>query len=141
MDFPGGSVVKNPSAKQETQETQAPSVGRKIPWRRKWQPTPVFLPGESHGQRSLAGYSPRGHKESDMAEHACAEVLCLSASVSASAHLCESLHLRMCLHMDTFLSLCVFVYLTLQSSALCAFISQMSPIFFFWGGGAEGNLG
>ena len=33
----------------------------KIPWRRKWQPTPVFLPGESHGQRSLAGYSPWGH--------------------------------------------------------------------------------
>ena len=32
----------------------------KIPWRRKWQPTPVFLPGESHGQRSLAGYSPQG---------------------------------------------------------------------------------
>ena len=40
----------------------------KVPWRRKWQPTPVFLPGESHGQRSLAGYSPRGHKESDMTE-------------------------------------------------------------------------
>ena len=39
---------------------------RKIPWRRKWQPTPVFLPGESHGQRSLAGYSPWGCKESDM---------------------------------------------------------------------------
>ena len=36
-----------------------PSVG-KIPWRRKWQPTPVFLPGESHGQRSLAGYTVRG---------------------------------------------------------------------------------
>ena len=35
-------------------------------WRRKWQPTPVFLPGESHRQRSLAGYSPRGCKESDM---------------------------------------------------------------------------
>ena len=35
---------------------------RKIPWRRKWQPTPVFLPGESHGQRSLEGYSPWGHK-------------------------------------------------------------------------------
>ena len=40
----------------------------KIPWRRKWQPTPVFLPGESHGQRSLAGYSPRGRKESDTTE-------------------------------------------------------------------------
>ena len=36
---------------------------RKIPWRRIWQPTPVFLPGKSHGQRSLAGYSPWGHKE------------------------------------------------------------------------------
>ena len=35
---------------------------RKIPWRRKWQPTPVFLPGKSQGQRSLAGYSPWGHK-------------------------------------------------------------------------------
>uniref|UniRef100_A0A8B9YB93 Signal peptide peptidase like 2C n=1 Tax=Bos mutus grunniens TaxID=30521 RepID=A0A8B9YB93_BOSMU len=59
----------------------APSVGseqkqeprfnpwvRKIPWRRKWQPTPVFLPGESHGWRSLVGYSPRGHKESDTTE-------------------------------------------------------------------------
>ena len=44
-----------------------PWVG-KIPWRRKWQPTPVFLPGESHGQRSLAGYSPYGCKESDTTE-------------------------------------------------------------------------
>ena len=35
---------------------------RKIPWRRKWQPTPVFLPGKSHGQRSLAGYSPCGRQ-------------------------------------------------------------------------------
>jgi len=36
---------------------------RKIPWRRKWQPTAVFLPGKSHGQRSLVGYSPWGPKE------------------------------------------------------------------------------
>ena len=42
---------------------------RKSPWRRKWQPTPVFLPGKSHGERSLAGYSPWGHKESDITEH------------------------------------------------------------------------
>ena len=41
-----------------------PRVG-KIPWRRKWQPTPVFLPGKSLGQRSLAGCSPWGHKEQD----------------------------------------------------------------------------
>ena len=43
---------------------------RKIPWRRKWQPTPVFLPGKPHGQRSLAGRSSWGHKESDTAGHA-----------------------------------------------------------------------
>ena len=44
-----------------------PWVG-KIPWRRAWQPTPVFLPGESCGQRSLVGYNPWGHKESDTTE-------------------------------------------------------------------------
>ena len=42
--------------------------GVKIPWRRKWQATPVFLPGESHGQRSLVGYSPWGCKELDRTE-------------------------------------------------------------------------
>ena len=36
-----------------------------VPWRKKWQPTPVFLPGKSHGQRSLAGYSLRGHKKNE----------------------------------------------------------------------------
>jgi len=44
-----------------------PWVGM-IPWRRAWQSTPVTLPGESQGQRSLAGYSPRGQKESDTTE-------------------------------------------------------------------------
>ena len=53
---------------QETQETRFnPWVG-KIPWRREWLSIPVFLPGESHGQRNLAGYSPWGHKELDMTE-------------------------------------------------------------------------
>ena len=40
----------------------------KIPWGRKWQPAPVFFPRKSHGQRSLVGYSPWGHKESDTTE-------------------------------------------------------------------------
>ena len=44
-----------------------PWVGN-TPWRREWQPTPVFLPGKSHGQRSLVGCSPRGHKELDTTE-------------------------------------------------------------------------
>ena len=44
-----------------------PWVGR-IPWRREWQPTPVFWPEKSHGQRSLAGYCPKGSRESDTTE-------------------------------------------------------------------------
>ena len=42
---------------------------RKIPWRRKWQPTPVFLPGKFHGQKNLVGYSPWGCRELDTTEH------------------------------------------------------------------------
>ena len=56
---PVAQRVKNLPALQETQETHIQSLGQEDPWRRKWQPTPVFLPGKSHGQRSLAGYSPR----------------------------------------------------------------------------------
>ena len=51
-------VVKNPPANAEDIKHEFDLWVRKIPWRRAWQPTPVFLPGESHGQRSLAGYSP-----------------------------------------------------------------------------------
>ena len=49
-------------------ETSVWSLGQEDPWRRKWLPTPVFLPGEFRGQRSLVGYSPWGHKESDKTE-------------------------------------------------------------------------
>ena len=72
--IPGDAVVKNlptnvgdtrdasliPALKQELPE--------KFPWSRKWQPTPIFLPGKSHGQRGLLGYSPWGFKESDTTE-------------------------------------------------------------------------
>ena len=52
-----------------TRETQVQSLGRKDPLeKREWQPIPVFLPGESHGQRILAGYSPWGRKQSDRPE-------------------------------------------------------------------------
>ena len=53
---------------QEPQEAWVQSLGPEDPWRRKWQPMPVFLPGEFHGQRSLVGYSPQGLKESDTTE-------------------------------------------------------------------------
>ena len=61
--FPGDSVVKNQPAMQERQEKWFDPWLEKIRWRRKWQPIPVFFPGESHWQRSLAGYSPRGPKK------------------------------------------------------------------------------
>ena len=66
--------LSGPSGKGPTRQCRRhkrhgfnPWVG-KIPWRRKWQPIPVFLPGESHGQRSMAGYSPWGRKELDTTE-------------------------------------------------------------------------
>ena len=63
--FPYGSAVKNLPAIQETQENGFHHWVWKIPWSRVWQPTPAFLPGKSRGQRSLVGYHPWGHKESD----------------------------------------------------------------------------
>ena len=62
----GDSLVAQKEKKNlpSMQETRV----RKIPWRREWQPTPVFLPGESHGQRSMVGYTSWGHRESDMTE-------------------------------------------------------------------------
>ena len=60
--------VMNPSAMQENRRCGFNLWVGKIPWRRAWQPTPVFLLGESLGQRSLVGYSPWGCKESDTTE-------------------------------------------------------------------------
>ena len=69
MGFPGGASGKEPCCKCRTHKRHGfkPLVG-KIPWRRAWQPTPQLLPGESHGQRILAGYSPYDCTESDMTE-------------------------------------------------------------------------
>ena len=56
--FPGGAVVKNPPVNARDVRNVVLIPVRKIPWQKKWQPTPVLLPGESHGQRSLEGYIP-----------------------------------------------------------------------------------
>ena len=61
-------VVKNLSANEADMRQEFNLWVRKMPWRRKWQPTPVFLPGKSNGQRSLAVYSPWGCKASDMTQ-------------------------------------------------------------------------
>ena len=63
-----GLVVKNLPVNTGDTGMWVQSLGQKIPWRRKWQSTPEFLPGESRGPRSLMGYSLQGHKELDMAE-------------------------------------------------------------------------
>ena len=73
--FPGGASGEEPACQCRRPKRTSlvelllfnPWVG-KIPWRKKWQPAPIFLPGEFHGQRSLAGYNPWGHAESDTTE-------------------------------------------------------------------------
>ena len=65
--FPSGLDSKE-SACQHRRCRFDPWV-RKVPWRRKWQPIPVFLPGKSHGQKSFVGYSPWGPRELDTIEH------------------------------------------------------------------------
>ena len=56
------------SAKEHTANAGNAGDSGSIPWRKAWQPTAVFLPRESHAQRSLEGYSPYGHEESDTTE-------------------------------------------------------------------------
>ena len=67
--FPMAPWVRNPPAVHETQEMQVRSLGQEDPLEEEVG-APVFLPGESHGQRSLVGYSPKGRRESDMTEQA-----------------------------------------------------------------------
>ena len=69
LDFAGGASGKEHTCQGRRHKRHRfnPWVG-KIPWRMAWQPTPVFWPGESHGKRSLVGYSPKDHKELDTTE-------------------------------------------------------------------------
>ena len=69
--FPDGSMVKNPPAMQEPQETQVQFLGQEDPLEEGTAThSSILLPGESQGQGSLVGYSPWGHKESEATEHA-----------------------------------------------------------------------
>ena len=86
--FPGGSVVKDPPVMQETQEMRVRFLGQEGPLEEGMttlMPIPVFLLRKSHGQGSLAGYSPWSSKESDITEcthtHILPEILSLSNSV------------------------------------------------------------
>ena len=76
-------AAMNLPAGAEDTRTWVQALGREDPWRRKWHPTPVFLPGESHGEGSLVGYSPRGHKESDRTEQLSAHASALNSTSDA----------------------------------------------------------
>ena len=58
----------------------------KIPWRKEWLPTPVFLPGESHGQRNMLGYSSWGRKESEMTEQLLLSLWTAACRLGSSVH-------------------------------------------------------
>ena len=90
VGFLGGASGKEPTCQRRRCKRSGfdPSV-RKIPWRRAWQPRPVFLSGESHGQRSLVGYHPQGCKELDMTQvnqHRCLYVQKISQEIFDVQH-------------------------------------------------------
>ena len=86
--FLGGRVVKNlPANTGDTIGRRFILWVRKIPWRRAWHPTPVFLPGKSHGQRSLVGYRMWSYKESNMTKHTHTYTHTLKKLISRLLHL------------------------------------------------------
>ena len=94
LGFPGG-----PSAKESTCQCRRPGLHPWVgasPRSWKWQPTPVLLPGKSHGQRSLVGYSSWGHKGLDMTEHSTAQqFLKLYTKFCICGHKCSFLGLKL----------------------------------------------
>ena len=86
IGLPGGSAGKEPTCQCRRHKFD-PWVG-KILWRRKWQPTPVFLSGKFHGQRSLVSYSPWDRKESDTTEHTRTGVKWENASIFTFLNCC-----------------------------------------------------
>ena len=97
--FLAAQTVKDPPACRRPRFD--PWVGE-IPWRRAWQPTTVFLPGESHGQRSLVGRSPWGRKESDMTERIRARMrACTHTHAHMHAHVHAHTHEHTCTHAHT----------------------------------------
>ena len=97
-------------------ETWVQSLGREIPCRRAWQPTPVFFPGESHRQRTLAGYSPQSHKQTILKQfstHAWNTKIFMVWSLNIQLQLC-SVSCTLCY--PSILSNCDSLRLPLQTS-------------------------
>jgi len=96
--FPDATVVKKESSCECGRCRFHPWVG-KIPWRREWQPTPIFLLGEFHGQWSLAGYSSRDDKEPDMTERLHDNDEGCRASLHLPSSECRLLKKALCCHL------------------------------------------
>ena len=111
MGFPGGSVVKNLFAIKEIRRHGFDPWIRKIPWRRAWQPTPVFMPGESHGQRSLVGYNPQGGTELDAMKW-------LSRHASMHTHIHTYKYVWVFIHTYIF----AYTYICVYICMLCVYI-------------------
>ena len=129
---PAGSQVAQWLKKKKKKSTYQcrrhrfhPGVG-KNPWRRKWQPTPVFLPGESHGQRSLAGYSPWDHKESDTTERLSMRAIYIKAQMVPEAA-SGALQTASESFGHTLLMLCALSHFHVQNAAgsACAFLAPI----------------
>ena len=96
LDFPGSSVGKESACRAGVAGYSGSIPGSgKTPWRRQWQPTPVFLPRGSHGQGSLAGCSPRARRESDTTER---------VSTQAGTHDCTCVRMRV--HLNGTMGVC-----------------------------------
>ena len=111
--YPGGTSGKESACQGRRCKGYGldPWVG-KITWRRKWQPTPVFFPGQSHGQRSLVGYGSWGHKESDTTEHMCTHT---------HTHTRVLTHIHMCAHRDTCVHTCTRTHVCIHA-CVCTYI-------------------
>ena len=115
----------------------------KISWKRKWQPTPVFLPGKSHGRRSLVDYSPWGHKESDTTEWLHFQFFFISNTLII--HMLVYLMSQRSLRLPTFLSIVFSLFCSsaeisailfsrslIHSPALVILLLIPSNVFFFF---------
>ena len=90
MGFPGGSSGKEPACQcRRHRRCRFNPWVRKIPWRRAWQPIPVFLPGKSHGHRSLVSCAPEGHKESNTTEMIYYTAAVAAKSLQSCPTLCD----------------------------------------------------
>ena len=96
----------SPASARDTRDMCSISESRKMPWSRKWQPTPVFSPGESHGQRSLAGYIVRGVGKNQTRlndyVHVCAHTLLMSDAKSRRSCALRGIYMNFLHHVYDF---------------------------------------